>query len=185
MRLFVAVEFPAEILSALTALQQEIRARVARGRFKRSENFHLTLKFLGETRPQTVDKLVERLSEAAKLQEAFSLRLGKLGVFGGRPPIRVIWQGLDGDLSKLYALQQAVEKECSGIGFPPEKRSYSPHITLAQDVVPTAGQLCLPKDTAELPFTVREFALVLSEEKDRQRVYTPLQCFPLLSFPGK
>jgi 2'-5' RNA ligase len=181
MRLFVAVEFPAAILAALAALQREIRGKVERGRFKRSENFHLTLKFLGETPSETVDRLVERLSEAAKNQKEFSLRLGEVGIFGPRPPIRVIWQGLAGDTDRLGSLQKAVEVECAAIGFAPEKRPYSPHITLAQDVIPLPGKTYLPENGAALPFTVREFALVLSEERDRKRIYTLLHCFPLIS----
>ncbi|KYZ75753.1 hypothetical protein AXX12_11130 [Anaerosporomusa subterranea] len=179
MRLFISVEFPADILAALTELQREIRAKVERGRFKRSENFHLTLKFLGETPHETLDRLVERLSEAAKGQQEFSLRLGQVGVFGARPPIRVIWQGLAGDTERLYSLQQAVEKACSAIGFASEKRPYSPHITLAQDVTPLPGKPYLPQSLPDLPFSVREFALVLSEERDRKRLYTTLHSFSL------
>lgn len=179
MRLFIAVEFPADILAALTELQREIRAKVERGRFKRSENFHLTLKFLGETPHETLDRLVERLSEAAKGQKEFSLRLGQVGVFGACPPIRVIWQGLAGDTDRLYSLQQAVEAECSVIGFASEKRPYSPHITLAQDVTPLPGKPYLPQSLPSLSFAVQEFALVLSEEKDRKRLYTTLHSFLL------
>jgi 2'-5' RNA ligase len=179
MRLFIAVEFPANILAALAALQREIRGKVERGRFKRSENFHLTLKFLGETPVDTAGKLIERLSEAAKGQKAFSLRLGQVGVFGARPPIRVIWQGLTGDTDSLYSLRQAVEAECLAVGFASEKRPYSPHITLAQDVTPLPGKPYLPQSLPDLSFAVREFALVLSEEKGGNRLYTALHSFSL------
>ena len=49
MRLFIAIEFPDPILNAIVAIQRELRGKVQKGRFKQSGNFHLTLKFLGET----------------------------------------------------------------------------------------------------------------------------------------
>lgn len=179
MRLFVAIEFPEKIKAALTSVQQEIRGKVEKGRFKRSENFHLTLKFLGETGTETAEKLAERLRDVAVTQPPFTLELGQAGIFGSRQPIRVIWLGLAGELDRLKLLWQAVEQECVTVGFTPEKRPYSPHITLAQEVIPKAGVSYLPKDPAHLSFHVREFAIVLSEERDRKRMYTPLHVFHL------
>ena len=179
MRVFIAIELPEKIITAVSDIQQEIRSKVEKGRFKRSENFHLTLKFLGETEAQTIEKLAERLQLVAENQQEFGLQLGQIGVFGARLPIKVIWLGLAGKLNCLKRLQQAVETECTGAGFTSEKRVYSPHITLAQDVIPKPGELFLPNDLPNLPFTVREFALVLSEERDRKRHYTPLHVFRL------
>lgn len=178
MRLFVAVEFPPRVMDALAAVQREIREKVERGRFKRGENFHLTLKFLGETPARTVDKLADLLEPAAKQHSAFRLTLGEVGTFGSRPPIRVVWLGLGGELEKLLALQQAVEAACEQAGFARERRAYSPHITLAQEVLPRAGQDFMSR-LPEVAFAVSEYALVLSEEKDRKRIYTPLKTFQL------
>ena len=178
-RVFIAIEFPEKITTALSAIQQEIRSKVEKGRFKRSENFHLTLKFLGETEAQTMEKLAERLQLVAENQQEFGLQLGQTGVFGTRMPIKVIWLGFAGKLNSLKRLQQAVETECTDAGFTSERRIYSPHITLAQDVTPRPGELFLPNDLPNLSFTVREFALVLSEERDRKRHYTPLYVFRL------
>lgn len=180
MRLFVAIEFPDAVLNALMAVQQSIRANVERGRFKRRDNFHLTLKFLGEAPTEAVDRITEQLMLAAQGQREFNLRLGELGIFGGRPPIRVVWQGLSGDLDQLHNLQQAVEQACFRAGFAKDKRPYSPHITLAQDVIPYAGKSYLPGAPPDQQFTVRDFALVLSEERDRKRIYTPLRHFSLI-----
>lgn len=180
MRLFIGIEFPVDVITALTVVQREIRANVERGRFKRGENFHLTLKFLGEVPPALIDELAVSLAEAAKHQHPFQLWLGSLGVFGSQPPIRVVWQGIDGELAALCALQQAVDSACAKIGFAREQRAYSPHITLAQDVIPLAGKSVLLQNPVAVSFVVREFALVLSEEKDHKRIYTPIRQFPLL-----
>lgn len=184
MRLFVAVEFPPLLIEALTAAQQDIRLHAEKGRFKRSENFHLTLKFLGETPPAAIDRLTACLQQAAKQSRPFTLSLGQPGLFGARPPIRTIWLGLSGETEKLQALQQAVETACLTAGFAAEQRPYSPHITLAQAVIPRPGGSCLPQEVPSHSFAVHEFALVQSEEKDRKRVYTPLHCFPLKAGEG-
>lgn len=184
MRLFVAVEFPPFIIEALIAAQQDIRLQAEKGRFKRSENFHLTLKFLGETSPAAIGRLTGCLRQAAEQSNPFTLSLGQPGIFGARPPVRVVWLGLSGETDGLQMLQQAVEAACQAAGFAAERRAYSPHITLAQDVTPRPGSSCLPQKVPSHSFAVDEFVLVKSEEKDRKRVYTPLHCFPLKAGDG-
>ncbi|MDT8901925.1 RNA 2',3'-cyclic phosphodiesterase [Anaeroselena agilis] len=180
MRLFVGIEFPEEIVVALEAVQAELRGNCRRGRFKRRENFHITLKFLGEVPAADVPLFGPALAAAASSVGPFNVALGRLGQFGGGVPIRTVWVDAGGDTAALQALQGRVEREMAGCGFPPEQRAWRPHITLAQDVVPLPGA---PPWSAyrvdREPFTVREFALMLSEEVDRRRVYTPIQRFPL------
>jgi 2'-5' RNA ligase len=179
MRLFIAIEFPDFFLNAIAAVQRELRTKVQKGRFKQSGNFHLTLKFLGETSRVTAERLAEQLTIVGRNTEAFHLQMGQAGIFGAKPPIRVIWLGLAGELDRLHNLQQAVEAECAAFGFQREKRPYSPHITLAQEVMPLPSQDYLPQHVPDLSFSVTEFSIVLSEEKDRKRVYTPIHSFPL------
>jgi 2'-5' RNA ligase len=180
MRLFVGIELPEKIIAALEAVQAELRGRSQRGRFKRRENFHVTLKFLGEVPAADVPLLVPPLTAAAAAGGSFAISLGRLGQFGGGVPVRTVWVDVAGETAALAALQGRVEQELAGHGFPREQRAWRPHITLAQDVVlqpgaPPWGAYRIDRAT----FTVREFALILSEEIDRRRVYTPIRRFPL------
>jgi 2'-5' RNA ligase len=85
-----------------------------------------------------------------------------------------------GDTAQIFALQAAVEAILAGAGFPRENRPWRPHITLAQDVILKPGAPSWHTyNMAAGSFAVEEFALVLSEERDRRRVYTPINRFIL------
>jgi 2'-5' RNA ligase len=180
MRLFVGIEFPDAVLDALVQCQETLRGYTQKGRFKRPENFHITLKFLGEVPDGDIAKLAGPLKNAADGLAPFNLSLGRLGQFGGGSPIRVVWLDVAGEVEKLRKLQAQVEQQLAPVGHPPENRPWRPHITLAQDVVLAAGAPAW-SGTAVPPasFTVTEFALILSEERDRRRVYTPISRFGL------
>lgn len=180
MRLFVGIEFPENIIAALEKVQAGLRGHSERGRFKRRENFHLTLKFLGEVPAAESGRLTAPLAAVAAAARPFSLALGRLGQFGTGSPVRTVWVDVAGDLGPLAALQRAVEQSLVPLGFPAEGRPWRPHITLAQDVTLAAG--APPWGTYAVdrtPFAVSEFALILSEERDRRRVYTPIKRFAL------
>ncbi len=180
MRLFVGIEFPERIVAALEAVQAELRGHSQRGRFKRRENFHLTLKFLGEVPAADVALLTPPLTAIAAAEAPFALGLGRLGQFGSGSPIRTVWAAVAGDLERLQRLQGKVEQALAPFGFPAEGRPWRPHVTLAQDVALAPGAPPWSAYSVDgTPFTVRECALILSEERDRRRVYTPLARFSL------
>lgn len=138
LRGFVAVELPEPVLAALTEIQAALGARVSRAglgrgvRWVNPSGIHLTLKFLGGT-PSHLLPVIER-NLAAKLagQRPFPLELSGLGVFPGFQAPRVLWVGIAGDLAELAAIQRKVEEAISPLGFPPESRAYSPHLTLGR-----------------------------------------------------
>ncbi len=98
MRLFIGIEFPEKIVVALAAVQAELRGYSQRGRFKRRENFHLTLKFLGEVPSGGVPLLTPPLAAIAAANGPFAIGLGRLGQFGSGSPIRTVWADVAGDL---------------------------------------------------------------------------------------
>lgn len=134
LRLFVALELPVPILAALEQLQDQLRAdRSARAvRWTRPEGIHLTLKFLGETPPDRLDVIRAGLQVAASAHRSLRLGAAGLGCFPNPRAPRVVWVGLTGDLDALAALQSAVEAAIAPLGFPTEKRPFSPHLTLGR-----------------------------------------------------
>ncbi len=180
MRLFVGIEFPEKIVAALAAVQAELRGHSQRGRFKRRENFHLTLKFLGEVPAADVPLLTPPLAAVAAAAAPFVIGLGRVGQFGSGSPVRTVWADVAGDLERLQSLQGKVEQALVPAGFPAERRPWRPHVTLAQDLVLAPGAPPWGVYKADVTrFTVQEYALILSEEIDRRRVYTPIARFPL------
>lgn len=82
MRIFVAVEFEQHTKDHLYSIQKHIMNHSTSGNFTRPENFHLTLKFIGEVQPSFVKEITAAISEAAKECSPFKLCLGGLETSG-------------------------------------------------------------------------------------------------------
>jgi 2'-5' RNA ligase len=132
MRTFLAVEVPADVKRALASLQEELRSSGADVRWIRPEGIHLTLKFLGEIPSQRVDEIREAVEEMLGTHRPFSLEVRGLGGFPRLSQPRVVWVGLGGEVDRLRALQEDVEKGMNALGFPREERPFHPHLTLGR-----------------------------------------------------
>jgi RNA 2',3'-cyclic 3'-phosphodiesterase len=125
MRLFVAIDFPDDVKDRVSALKAEIPT----ARWVSRDQMHLTLFFIGETeRLQAVKDGLAGVKAAP-----FDLTLSGVGRFppGDRKPPRVIWVGINPQPA-LNHLQANVTTALTAIGFQPEDRPYSPHLTLAR-----------------------------------------------------
>jgi len=185
-RLFVAIELPAEVREALDRLQHELQRRgLEKLRWVRPEGIHLTLKFLGETPAERVPAISEALAEAVGSVAAHELRLGGLGTFGGSRP-RVLWLDLGGDVEAVRALQERVEAAMAGLGFEREGRAWSAHLTLARVRPETAREAASViaaafrgVDAPSGVIAVREVALMRSALAHGGAVYERIAAFPL------
>ncbi len=188
LRLFVACELPSEMKGGLARIQDAIRGQGAPPvRWVRPEGIHLTLKFLGEVSQDRVPDLRGGLAPIVEGIPPLTLSLGEVGTFGGRRGVRVLWVGIEGDLKHLTRLQGRVESALEPFGFPPERRGFSPHLTLARvpDNVSSddrrrlkdlAASVELPGDP---PVTIREVSLMRSILGPGGAVYERVAAFPL------
>ena len=187
LRLFVAVDLPEDVREALHRLQSDLRQQELSGlRWGRPEGVHLTLKFLGETPTERVPAIEGALATALLGTEPFRLALGAPGTFGGRRGPRVVWLDITGDVQRLRGHQAAVERAMVGVGFAPEERQYSPHLTLARVPQPprpgTAERVSRALEAVEPPraeFEVREIVLIRSRLQPGGAEYERLAGFPL------
>lgn len=133
-RLFIAVELPEGARRAISAVQNDLKKRLPEGalRWVRPEGIHLTLQFLGDVERGRVDELNDALVRAAADRRRIALAIDGLGCFPNPRRPRVLWLGVGGEVAKLRLLQQAVEAETKTLGFQPEGRDFSPHLTLAR-----------------------------------------------------
>lgn len=122
-RLFVALSLPEDVVAALAGLQTGIRG----ARWLPSDNFHLTLAFIGEVDRHGLNEIVSALGGVSA--PAFDLRLSGCGFFGDRKP-RALWVGAAANPA-LTHLQSKVGVALRRAGFTEEKRKFSPHVTLA------------------------------------------------------
>jgi len=157
-RLFSAIEIPPSIGRRLTLL----RAGLIGARWIDPENYHLTLRFIGDVDGATARDFTMALGEIEV--PAFEIKLNGLGSFGGRKP-RAIFAGI-APSTPLETLQRANERAAREAGLPPEGRNFKPHVTLARlrgvraDAV--AAYLERQAVVAPEPFTVTRFVLYSS-----------------------
>jgi 2'-5' RNA ligase len=182
LRLFVAVELPANVRQRLADVADEVRGMgLERLRWVRPENIHITLKFLGETPAERRPQIEDALRAAAEGVAPHELTLGELGKFGGRQNPRVLWVDVRGDVDALKTLQKRVDTRMASLDFPSDERPFAAHLTLArvpQDLAKkVARHLTEAIEAVKVPDTpipVREFVLMRSELRREGPVYTRL-----------
>lgn len=181
MRAFIGVNFSDEVKQDIMEMQRVIRSSSIKGRWKYIANFHLTLKFLGEISEDSAFSIYEKMSDSLKCFEAFDLRCGSAGYFSGDGCLRVIYLGFD-NISALEDLFTVVENCCYECGFHREVRKFTPHITLAQDVVLLNDfkRLKTMIDNIHKPvIEIKEISIIKSEQVGGKRIYTDLMSVPL------
>ncbi len=182
MRAFVGINFDALVINGIKEVQSVVRQNSLKGRFKYAGNFHITLKFLGEILRENILAINEVLESSASNSKAFDLKIDKLGFFKGRGSIHALWLGLGGDLNSLRGLYNLIENGLAGKDFKRDEKSYTPHITIAQDLILNKdfGELQKIIDLSIIPsISVKEISLIKSEQIDGKRIYTPVSTFHL------
>lgn len=136
-RSFVAVSISEgarrQIAELLNRLRRESGADV---RWVRPELMHLTLAFLGEVSQDFLDSAKSQLTEVARRHEAFTAQLKGLGAFPSPTRARVVWIGTEQGRREVCALQADVVKALCSVGYRPESRPFSPHLSIGRLRVP-------------------------------------------------
>ncbi len=170
MRLFVALDLPWEVRQALSLLTGGLPG----ARWVPAENYHLTLRFIGEVPPHRAEEIDDAL--AALRGRGFALTLAGLGTFQKAGRVTALWARAERNPA-LDHLQAKIETALQRIGLDPERRRFSPHVSLARlDGVP-AAKLAIYLQTHNLfragPVPVAHFTLFSSRIGKEQAVYTP------------
>jgi 2'-5' RNA ligase len=131
-RSFIAIELPQGLKTELAKLQTKLKVERPRIKWVSPDDIHLTLKFLGDIEPAAVDRISQAMTEAVNGIQPFELHVAELGVFPNPRQVQVVWVGLDGQLDVLDRLYRRLEDNMTKAGFPPEKRGFKPHLTLAR-----------------------------------------------------
>jgi len=158
LRLFVGLELPYELRQRLSLLQ----CGLAAAKWVAPENFHLTLRFIGNVPDDEYEPIALALQKVEA--PAFSLRLSGLNHFGNRKP-RAIWVDVI-NCPTLTHLADKVEVALQRVGLAPEQRKFTPHVTLARFKTSSPGKiaefLSTQGDFAHPPIEVDHFTLFSS-----------------------
>jgi 2'-5' RNA ligase len=188
LRLFIAVKTPEEVKTNLERAQAVLRRVVPEGtvRWTKREQFHLTLKFLGNVEAARAAALVDAVQSAAKNFTPLQMRAAKVDCFPGWRRPRIIWAGIEDAANQLGPLQRAVEM--AGREFTSEKpeNSFTGHVTLGRIKGITSQQAALlARAAAGLAaqvfgtWTAAEIAIMQSELSQTGARHTVVAAIPL------
>lgn len=134
MRLFIAVDFPAGVADYLARQEAVLRKFCHRYNFTRRDNFHLTVKFLGEVGVDSLPAVTNAMDRAVMGMKPFELVLSHWGCFH-RGSRKLLWIGVKGNVPAFTGLFHRVEEQLAPLGFPRENRKLTAHITMAREAV--------------------------------------------------
>lgn len=181
-RTFIAL--PISLPSALKAMVREFQEMGRAVKAVSTESTHITLKFLGDTPSKQLPEIIKILESAAANARAWELELVGVGAFPhwGRPS--VVWAGVQ-PAEPLTTLAQELEAQFEALGFPPEKRAFHPHLTLARiKAKPPAQLMEIAEANEHRSFGHQTIDQVMFYQSDLQPegpVYTPLHTIALES----
>ena len=185
MRIFIALDIPAEIRARITEYMDRARGYAPEARWARPEGLHVTLKFVGEVNDAKVQEI--RSALAGVRAQPFEVKFSGAGFFPTPKSPRVFWIGVDGG-DALSHLARAVDNVTHQLGIAKEERAFSPHLTLARAGSGSGSahqlrplQYLLEKE--EMPqfgtMTAQEFWLYRSELARGGAKYTKLESYQI------
>lgn len=187
MRCFIAIELPHEVRNRLRSLIEQLKPLSHAVKWVAPENMHLTLKFLGDTDEDKVPDIIGALRDTTAGHKPFELKALGTGVFPNANWPKVVWVGLEGG-DGLPALQRDIEKALEPLGFAPEKRAFTPHLTIGRIKAGRDKPLQLERLMHEIQsrqkedfgsFEVSEVALIKSDLQPAGAVHTTVFDSPL------
>jgi 2'-5' RNA ligase len=129
-RAFIAIEIDPVTASQIAAAIERLKPRSAAIRWVGAGNFHLTLKFLGNIDESQIEPIGAALFNALHLFPRLTINAKGLGVFPSMKRPRVLWVGLVGN--EIVSLQAKVEWALTPLGFAPEEKKFTPHLTIGR-----------------------------------------------------
>lgn len=133
MRLFIAVDVSAEVTARAARIIERLREAGIEAAWVTREQMHLTLHFLGDAVDDAdLHRICMAIDEAAATVPPFRIDFGGVGVFPDARRPRVAWVGVREAVAELGRLHSALAERLTPLGFPPESRSYRPHLTLGR-----------------------------------------------------
>jgi len=129
-RAFIAVDLDDPVIEKVCNVVAILKSRITEIRWLRKENLHLTLKFLGNIAESQVEPITAALRHPLGLFSPCTISAKGLGVFPDFRRPKILWVGLTGD--QLVQLAAEIESALMPLGFTPENRAFTPHLTIGR-----------------------------------------------------
>jgi 2'-5' RNA ligase len=184
MRIFIAIPVPEVIKEEASRIKTELNRLGPDIKWVEYENYHITLKFLGEVTEGQLDDIKAKLLMVAQACPEFKFKTSGIGFFPNKNRPRVMWLGVKGEMNKAQFLGERVDTYLEDLGFEPMKRR-SFHLTLGRmrsernidEVVSTTGAISNNLRSYDLP--VKEFFLMESRLSSSGPEYFVLEKYNL------
>ncbi len=174
-RIFFALPVPEKIKSILVDIQEEFKKRTGNIKWVRPSGIHLTLKFIGDVKPERARQLWEALEEV-DYPEFFNISLQRSGVFPNPRRPRVLWIGINGSMH-LESIASKMDSRLLQEGVDTESRKFHPHLTIGRirnKIDDQVVESFLNTDVPDVSMEVNSIICYKSELKPGGAVYTPL-----------
>jgi len=191
-RLFIAIDFPEKTKKEIAGLVNKFKSQCPQIRWEKTENIHLTLKFLGWTeiklkmkneklktqiKNSKIKEIVEGIEKTTIGIKPFWFQPEELGYFLSQNLI--VWIGVETQ-KELFEMVKNLENEMKKLGFPKEKRAFFPHITIgrARRISPRKKWRKIAEEIKNFPtpsfskFEVSEIILMKSQLTPRGSIYS-------------
>ena len=130
-RAFLSIDIEDKaLLSKIQEIQQKLDQTAAKMKIVENENIHFTLRFFGDTPLSRLDQIKTRLDEINFIP--FEIKVAGVGSFPNRRRPRIIWIGVTQNASEVIKLKSEIDSSLVDVGYPPERRKYTPHATIAR-----------------------------------------------------
>jgi 2'-5' RNA ligase len=131
-RCFIALDLPTQIIdqisSYITLLKKEIPMGVS---WVKAENIHITLKFLGDVEDRALPDIEEAIKKTSSDQNSFLFEISNSGAFPNWNKPRILWLGFEYS-KEIHELVSSLENNLRPLGFMPEARPFSPHLSIGR-----------------------------------------------------
>jgi 2'-5' RNA ligase len=174
-RVFAALPLPAAVAGPLDSALAPARRASPGLRWVSPAGFHVTLHFFGEVSEEGVTALERVFGDAELRVPALATRLGKIGQFPPRGNPRVLWVGLARGEAEIRAYWDLFERKICPLGWTPDARGFSAHITIARAGHSAAAAGDTEVEMPGMDFLIEECVLFQSMLGRAGAHYVPLK----------
>ncbi len=186
-RSFLAFELPPAIKNEVARISVEVKKTGLDAGWVKPDNIHLTIVFMGDVNEKAIPEIISSIDNSVSKHKPFNITLGGMGLFPDIKRPRVLWLGLNGEVERLGALRDDLQKPLEAYGIEQEKRAFRPHLTLGRFRKQVKDRDTLKKvideyrDILEPDGVLNELILFKSELKPGGSVYTRIHSWPLIT----
>ena len=133
-RTFLAIPIPVgdEYPAMVQRLQNNLEHERRNINWCKTNQIHLTLKFVGDTPEEDVPKIIDACQQVAKSHQPFTMDFNRTGIFGSNHSPRVLWLGMKDEPKALYDLEEDVLDAFDSLGYLRDRQNFVPHLTIAR-----------------------------------------------------